>query len=143
MLHLLQGLLQPLQARPQATKDQLSHAVSVAIHGITRGAAVVVAVQRGSALQAHGQVAGLTEEPQLLAGVEAAEQRAADTTPGLQLLQSLNRVRGCSLLAPADRKDNTHMYNDGEDPLKKHSRKVGEQSCSSVTDGNKKREAAE
>lgn len=75
------------------------------VDNITCGAAVVVAVQRGSTLQADRQVTGLTEETELLTRVEGAEDRAADTTTGLQLLQSLNRVRCCSLLAPGDRKE--------------------------------------
>lgn len=72
------------------------------INNITGGAAAVVAVQRGGTLQADGQVAGLAEEAELLSRVEGAEDGAAETTTRLQLLQTLNRVRCCSLLAPAD-----------------------------------------
>lgn len=106
MLNLLQGLLQKLQAWLQARRDQLSDAVSVAVDDIVGGAAAVVAVQRGGTLQADGQVAGLTEEPELLAGVEGAEDGAAEATARLQLLQTLDGVRRCSLLPPADRTGN-------------------------------------
>lgn len=75
------------------------------IYNVARGAAAVVAVQHGRTLQADGQVAGLAEEPELLAGVEGAEDGAAETTARLQLLQTLNRVRCCSLLSPADRRE--------------------------------------
>lgn len=80
------------------------------IDNIACGAAAVVAVQRGGTLQADGQVAGLAEEPELLAGVEGAEDGAAETTASLQLLQTLNRVRCCPLLSPADRRENRHKH---------------------------------
>lgn len=67
-------------------------------------------MQRGGTLQADGQVAGLAEEPELLAGVEGAEDGAAETTARLQLLQTLNRVRCCSLLSPAARRENRHIH---------------------------------
>lgn len=95
-----------LQARSQTHRDQLSDAVSVTINNIPSGAAVVVAVQRGRTLQADGQVAGLAEEAELLAGVEGAEDGAAETTTRLQLLQTLDRVRRCALLSPADSRRN-------------------------------------
>lgn len=80
------------------------------IDNIPGGAAAVVAVQCGGTLQADGQVAGLTEEPELLAGVERAEDGAAETTTRLQLLQTLNRVRCCSLLPPADRGEDRYRF---------------------------------
>lgn len=69
LLHLLQRLLETLQTGPQVHRDQLSDAFSVVIDDVPRGAAVVIAVQRGGTLQAHGEVAGLAEEPELLARV--------------------------------------------------------------------------
>ncbi len=80
------------------------------IDNIPCGAAAVVAVQRGGTLQADGQVAGLAEEPELLAGVQGAEDGAAETTTRLQLLQTPKRVRRCSLLPPADRKEDRYRY---------------------------------
>lgn len=91
-----------LQARTQTHRDQLSDAVSVTINNIPSGAAVVVAVQRGRTLQADRQVTGLAEESELLARVEGAEDGAAETTTRLQLLQTLDRVRRCALLSPAE-----------------------------------------
>lgn len=73
------------------------------IDDVARGATAVVTVERGSTLHADGQVAGLTEEPEFLSRVEAAEDRAAETTTSLQLLQTHETVRRRSLLAPADR----------------------------------------
>lgn len=81
-------------------RDQLSDAVSVAIDDVPRGAAAVVAVQRGGTLQAHGEVAGLAEEPELLARVEGAEDGAAEATARLQLLQTLDGVGRRPLLPP-------------------------------------------
>lgn len=82
----------------------------MAIDDITGGAAAVVTVQRGGTLQADGEVAGLTEESELLAVVERAEDGAAKTSTRLELLQTLNGVRCCSLLPPADRRDNRQRY---------------------------------
>ena len=82
----------------------------MAIDNISGGAAAVVAVQRGSTLQADGQVAGLTEQPELLAGMEGAEDGTAQTAARLQLLQTLNRVTCCSLLPPADKRGNRYRY---------------------------------
>ena len=48
----------------------------MAIYDILCVTAEVVAVQCGRTLQTDGQVAGLTEEPQLLAWVERAEDGA-------------------------------------------------------------------
>lgn len=107
--HLLQRLLQAVQARSQAHADQLSDAVSMVIDDIPRGAAAVVAVQGGGALQADGQVARLAEEAQLLARVEGAEDGAAQTTTRPQLVHGLHGVRRRSLLSPAERREaDTH-----------------------------------
>lgn len=92
LLHLLQRLLETLQTGPQVHRDQLSDAVSMVIDDVPRRAAAVIAVQRGGTLQAHGEVAGLAEEPELLAWVEGAEDGAAEATARLQLLQTLNGV---------------------------------------------------
>lgn len=73
------------------------------IDDIPRGAAAVVAVQSGGALQADGQVARLAEETQLLARVEGAEDGTAETTTRPQLVHGLQRVRRRSLLSPAER----------------------------------------
>lgn len=100
-IDLLQGLLQTLPEWMQAPGDQLPDAAPVAVDGVARGTAAVVAVQRGGALQAHGQVAGLTEETQLLARVQGAEDGAAEAAAGTQLGQTLNGVSRRSLLAPA------------------------------------------
>lgn len=100
LLHLLQRLLETLQTGPQMHRDQLSDAVSVVIDDVLRGAAAVIAVQRGGTLQAHGEVAGLAEEPELLARVEGAEDGVAEATARLQILQMLNGVRRRPLLPP-------------------------------------------
>lgn len=100
-MHLLQRVGQPLQTRPQAQRDQLSDSVAVAIDDVPRGAAAVVAVQRGGALQADGEVARLAEEAELLARVEGAEDRTAEATARLELLQELDGVGGCALLPPS------------------------------------------
>lgn len=105
-LHLLQWALQLLQTRSKARRHQLSDAVSVAINNVQRGAAAVVAVQRGGALQADWKVAGLTEETELLARVHGAQDGTAETTSWPQLLQTLNRMRRCSLLPPAEPRQN-------------------------------------
>lgn len=99
-VHLLQRPLKLLQPGSYSYSDQFSDAVSVLVDDIMCGAAAVVTVQRGGTVQADGQVAGLTEEPQLLTGVEGTEDGAAETATGLQLLQTLNGVRRCSLLPP-------------------------------------------
>lgn len=106
LLHLLQRLLETLQTGPQVHRDQLSDAVSVVIDDVPRGAAAVVAVQRGGTLQAHGEVAGLAEEPELLARVEGAEDGAAEATARLQLLQALNGVGRRPLLPPVGGTEN-------------------------------------
>lgn len=116
-MHLIQRVSQLLQTRAEVQRDQLSDAVSVAIDDVLRGAAAVVAVQRGGALQADGEVAGLTEEPKLLARVEGAEDRAAEATTRLELLQELDRVGRCALLPPgsgerAQKKKNQCINND-------------------------------
>lgn len=85
--------------------DQLPDAVSMAMDDVARGAAVVVAVQRGGALQADGPVAGLAEEPELLARVEGAEDGPAEATGGLQLFEAANRVRRRPLLPPGAREE--------------------------------------
>lgn len=85
--------------------DQLPDAVSVAMDDVARGTAVVVAVQRGGALQADGQVTGLAEEPELLARVEGAEDGPAEATSGLQLFEAANGVRRRPLLPPEARGD--------------------------------------
>lgn len=90
--------------------NQLSDAVPMAIDNIACGAAAVVAVQRGGTLQADGQVAGLTEKPQLLSRVQGAEDRPDQTTTSLQLLQSLNGVRCCSLLPSEDTQTYEHIF---------------------------------
>ena len=78
----------------------------MAMDDVACGAAVMVAVQRGGALQAHGQVTGLAEEPQLLARVEAAEDGPAEAAAGLQLFQAADGVRRRPLLPPgAERSD--------------------------------------
>lgn len=97
-----------LQARSEAHRDQFPDAVSMTIDDIACGAAAVVTVQHCGTLQTNGQVAGLAEEPELLARVEGAEDGAAETTTGLQLLQTLNGVRRCSFLPPADSRENRH-----------------------------------
>lgn len=79
----------------------------MAIDDVLRGAAAVVAVQRGGALQADGEVAGLAEEPELLARVEGAEDWTTEAATGLQLLQELHRVGCCALLPPSDGVKNT------------------------------------
>lgn len=106
-MHLLQRVSQLLQTRPQVQRDQLPDAVSVAVDDVLRGAAAVVAVQRGGALQADGEVAGLAEEPQLLARMEGAEDGAAEATARLQLLQKLDRVGRCALLPPGGGAEST------------------------------------
>lgn len=78
------------------------------VDNIKCGTAAVVTVQCGCTLQADRQVAGLAEEPELLAGMEGAQDRTAETTSRLQLLQTLNRVRRCSLLPPADTTQNRY-----------------------------------
>lgn len=42
--------------------------------------------------------------------MEGAEDGAAQTAARLQLLQTLNRVRCCSLLPPADKRGNRYRY---------------------------------
>lgn len=79
----------------------------MAIDDITCGAAAVVPVQSGGTLQADGQVAGLTEKPELLSRVQGAEYGSAEATASLQLLQSLNRMRRCSLLPPTGQRTDT------------------------------------
>lgn len=80
----------------------------MAVNDIMCGAAAVVTVQRSGTFQADGQVARLTEEPELLARMEGAEDGAAETTTRLQLIQALNRVRCCPLLPPADSRGNRY-----------------------------------
>lgn len=103
--HLLQRVLQTLQVGPQAPTDQLSDAVPMAMDDVARGAAVVVAVQRGGALQADGQVTGLAEEAELLAWVEAAEDGPAEAAAGLQLLEAADGVSGRPLLPPGEEEE--------------------------------------
>lgn len=103
---LLQRVLQSLQTRPKASADQLSYPVAMTVDDVVCRTAAVVPVQRGRALQTDRQVARLTEEPQLLPGVKGAEDRAAETTAGLQLRHGLNRMRRGSLLPPAGRREN-------------------------------------
>lgn len=98
-----------LQVRSKAHRDQLPDAVSMAIDDVTGGAAAVVTVQHCGTFYADGQVTGLAEEPELLARVEGAEDGAAETTMGLQLLQTLNGVGRRSFLPPADARENRHV----------------------------------
>lgn len=108
LLHLLQRLLETLQTGPQVHRDQLSDAVSVVIDDVPRGAAAVVAVQRGGTLQTHGEVTRLAEEPELLPRVEGAGDGAAEATARLQLLQTLNGVGRRPLLPPDGGTENTY-----------------------------------
>lgn len=102
--HLLQRVFQTLQVGRQAPPDQLSDAVPMAMDDVARGTAVVVAVQRGRALQADGQVTGLAEEPQLLARVDAAEDGPAKAAAGPQLFEAAHGVRRRPLLPPGEEK---------------------------------------
>lgn len=108
LIHLLQCRLQPLHARSKAPCHQLSDAVSVTIDDIMCGAAAVVAVQRGSTLQADWQVTGLAEEAEILARMEGAQDRAEEATSRLQILQTLDRVSCRPPLTPADTQQ-THL----------------------------------
>ena len=85
-------------------------------------AAVVLPVERGSALQTDGLVAGLTEEAELLGGVQGAEDRARQPTLGLQLLDALDSMGGRPSLPPReterqtdrDTDRQTDIWQDGE-----------------------------
>lgn len=107
--HLLQRGLQATQVGPQVPADQLPDAVPMAMDHVARGAAVVVAVQRGGTVQTHGQVTWLAEEPELLARVEGAEDGPAEATAGLQLFEAANGVRRRPLLPPGEAEETSEQ----------------------------------
>ena len=92
-LHAPQRLLQVAHARAQAPRYHLADAVAVAMDHIACRAAAVLAVEGSGALQAHGRVARLAEEPQLLSWVKGAKDWPRQATLGLQLFQALDGVR--------------------------------------------------
>lgn len=74
----------------------------MAVDDVTCREAVVVTVEGGGTLQADGQVADLTEETQLLTGVEGTQDGPRETILGLQVLQTFDGVSRRPLLSPGE-----------------------------------------